>query len=72
MEGEIVYEITTSPLSTGQVSHLQINISTDTMSAKLLVHFSRKKKMVTLVLMVLVRVRDSKLKSVRLKTVIFC
>ena len=32
MEGEIVYEITTSPLSTGQVSHLQINISTDTMS----------------------------------------
>ena len=43
MEGEIVYEITTSPLSTGLVSHLQINISTD-MSAKLLVHFSRKKK----------------------------
>ena len=44
MEGEIVYEITTSSLSTGLVSHLQINISTDTMSAKLLVHFSRKKK----------------------------
>lgn len=65
MEGEIVYEITTSPYPLAespicrstflQTSCLQSCWSTS----------HARKKMVTKVLIVLVRVRDSKVKSVR-------